>query len=1549
MITRLIKNSSLAIIFYCATSAAIGATELNSRVTATVDSQGQLTIKSGYLTNYLMRGVDRNGETGTFYLLNRNQKALDFDMADIEFDGFLPSVDFKLPTFNTESTTIDLAEYNYPNKQGTAYWRNTDFVIKGASLVDLAVNFPSNTEDRIDVTGLFLLNTLTVIDTVTNTVTVSDESKFASAFKKLNILSNEINNYKKTLEKAATILAFADLFVAQIDAFVDAANISDSELEDYESLTDKLFWYKQLSHNIKLLNNVVSTKTQDNEIAKDILSKEYLVVLKDVAQGSAETILDTTVDTFAQQYGSAANKNDKILLVNKYVVSPLASTMIAYRNYLNDELTALEASTSPDKSKITAKKEQIRFLRNSNAIIQLAKLLFATDDIATIAKNEPEKIVPVLIEVAAIVKDEVFTLDNTKYVIDKTMGEAATKALYAKAGKAVPYMKAIQVGEGVGNRLIPLLWDLVLGENNISTSIVDGEISSFGYPQTDVTIVKNGSDYQHFNNVTDRLTQYIAADKGEVIQIGANMYRPQLFDKTRAPWYLNISHVPTLVYKAIVITPTLTTQTAFCVKKMLGNIDYVTQKHIDARYIIDAKECGVGTLRGGHGAFDDKDSEYHPQTHYNDNELSDALKLATQEHTFVNAIDSINYQVTGDDDQVIYVRFSGLQHNDIAHEFHIVPTQGTDDISLDTTSIAANNLTLQVNIVLSQDNPNDPIAEILINWGDGSIQSSITGSQFTHTYAQVGQFQPTIKVIRQSGQISSQDFPVNLQEIIDQAAPTVSAGADQEVTAGETVTLTATATKTTGTFLWEKVTGKAIVVDDYTAQSISFVAPQTEEQTKLLFRLTVEGVDGSQKTDAVKVTVNPAVVANVAPTVDAGIDQHTTAGATVTLTASAQDSDGIVERYQWQQTAGITVNLNNTDKNISTFVAPLVSQTQTLSFAVTATDNDGASTSDTLNVDIVPNATSFTLPCQECGYPGPYDREWHGDSTNHLAKDYPAFVGDNVLAISRGQVVKILTNSTGFGGSNPSQPGGAIVMLHTKANGNNFFALYGHVNATAGLNVDDVVEKGQVIGTVGNYFVGTDSGVQNWSHLHFGIWDAQDNFPTSQLGYGEDRSFVNPELFLNTTLPATIYGEVTAISPSRVQAGQEVTFTLTGTNLPSTIAMSLSGAKSCAAPFNLSTTSASITCITGEGVGDRPFYVKNKPQGLFLKGTQSLTITVEQAVVNEREVLGVIFTDLAFAQCVQAQVTAKGVSALGELTTLNCSGKGITDVSELSHLTGLVTLGLDNNAITTINLDANQALKLAGLRNNPLTQATKDYLATISWIAKLYYENEPPVAASGKLNDTGITTCSNNSENDLSCPVAGFEGQDGEHGRDVTHNDDSDGHAGFSFTKIDANGNELAPDASQWSCVKDNVTGYIWEVKTDDGGLRDNDNTYTWYNSTGSNDGGSAGTPDGGNCPSAGQCDTEKYVANINAQSLCGYSDWRLPAREVLRSIVDYSRVSPAIDTAYFINTRSSYYWSSSPIASSSHGAWYVNVYNGGDSTSSRNGHRRVRLVRGGQ
>jgi hypothetical protein len=247
----------------------------------------------------------------------------------------------------------------------------------------------------------------------------------------------------------------------------------------------------------------------------------------------------------------------------------------------------------------------------------------------------------------------------------------------------------------------------------------------------------------------------------------------------------------------------------------------------------------------------------------------------------------------------------------------------------------------------------------------------------------------------------------------------------------------------------------------------------------------------------------------------------------------------------------------------------------------------------------------------------------------------------------------------------------------------------------------------------------------------------------------------------------------------------------------------------------------------------------------------------------------------------------------------------------------------------------------------------------------------------GRLNDTGITTCGNATQNGQPCPILSHPGQDGDVGRDVTDNDPSDGHAGFSFTKIGANGNALAlqteaysedgtEDAgTKWSCVKDNVTGLIWEVKTDDGGLHDKDWTYTWYNMDNTKNGGDAGTPNGGSCgsPATSQCDTQSYVQAVNAAGWCGGTDWRMPTVDELSGIAALDRYqypatdAPAIDTNYFPNTTSTVagygeyavFWSASPGAAHGGSAWSVYFGGGSDHWVSKVNAFQVRLVRSGQ
>jgi len=249
------------------------------------------------------------------------------------------------------------------------------------------------------------------------------------------------------------------------------------------------------------------------------------------------------------------------------------------------------------------------------------------------------------------------------------------------------------------------------------------------------------------------------------------------------------------------------------------------------------------------------------------------------------------------------------------------------------------------------------------------------------------------------------------------------------------------------------------------------------------------------------------------------------------------------------------------------------------------------------------------------------------------------------------------------------------------------------------------------------------------------------------------------------------------------------------------------------------------------------------------------------------------------------------------------------------------------------------------------------------------------------LNDTGVTQFSGSPAEFKSSVVAApilsttaitdHPGQDANNGRDAdaTANDNSDGKAGFSFTKLDDSAKPLADqtvkyESSAWNCVRDNVTGLTWEVKTAMQGPRYKANKYTWYDPDPTTNGGGAGTQDSNiKCGAAlASCNTLAYKTYLNTlnsnRGLCGFTDWRVPNREELRSIVDYGAVKKPtedrlvmIDQDFLGPTEDTDHWTSQSARYNGHpdtDAWELH-FDTGQSEAHGKGSTSVvvRLVRG--
>ena len=208
------------------------------------------------------------------------------------------------------------------------------------------------------------------------------------------------------------------------------------------------------------------------------------------------------------------------------------------------------------------------------------------------------------------------------------------------------------------------------------------------------------------------------------------------------------------------------------------------------------------------------------------------------------------------------------------------------------------------------------------------------------------------------------------------------------------------------TYHWSQVSGTTVTLSP-SANSATFTAPATPGE--LVFRLTVTDERSVSASDDVTITV----VANRAPTANAGGNQTVDTGDRVFLIGSGSDPDsGETLTYSWTQIGTPAVTLSNAASATAYFTAP--SSAATLTFRLTVSDGSLSGTDD-VTVTVQQSLNFSALP-------------GHGEPIDYLDRSYGSihtltdFNGAALNAVSAFTGVDTATQRGMFGINGPLIP-----------------------------------------------------------------------------------------------------------------------------------------------------------------------------------------------------------------------------------------------------------------------------------------------------------------------------------------------------------------------------------------------------------------------------------------------------------------------------------------------------------------------------------------------
>ncbi|TRX53465.1 DUF1566 domain-containing protein [Thalassomonas sp. M1454] len=714
-----------------------------------------------------------------------------------------------------------------------------------------------------------------------------------------------------------------------------------------------------------------------------------------------------------------------------------------------------------------------------------------------------------------------------------------------------------------------------------------------------------------------------------------------------------------------------------------------------------------------------------------------------------------------------------------------------------------------------------------------------------------------------------------------------------------------------------------------------------------LFSLSLAACGGGGGGGSEPETTTTPPTPNVAPIVTLAEMSAVKEQTMVQLSADASDSDGSISSYAWKQLSGPTVSINNASSAQASFMSPTLVEAAELAFEVTVTDNDGDTAKDSVTVNVLPVNTGPTVALGD----DVEVNEQTAVSIDAMAEDSDGTIATYKWTQTAGTDVSFSADVKTLAFESP--------MLITEEELTFSVEVTDNEGATASddisvsvlpVNALPVVNAGaaqtineETLVDLAATATDTDGTVTNIA------W-TQTGGATVELSATDDLtvSFTSPTLIEEDVLTFSIEatdneGGITSSSVSiTVQPVNIDPVAVVGNSTTTNPDVEFTIDGSASTDVDGSIASYSWTQVSGTSVeltnaetAMASFTAPTAIEGETL--TFQLMVTDNEGASHANN-LNVYVNEHPVARATNPVLVKVGDDVI--LTGVNSSDDGQIVEYSWTQVTAF-DIELDSDEamsatfVADVTDDEEVVFELTVTDDMGLTDTTEAKV-TLLHVDRFIHD-------SGVNFSAGFL-----SGNDDSCISDEGLKHDCELGRDAeaaagTLTKVGAGDAGFDFTKLDAEGNKLADSAESWSCVLDNFTGAIWEVKTTDGGVRDRYNGYRWggKGAQGYNDESKIGTYSG---------EWDELVDELNTNQVCGKTNWRLPTVEELGGLLHYGTSVPYIDMTYFpnapIGSTGGIFWTGTPALGRTDHAWAVDF-----NTSGQLGHlsrtviARVRLI----